>query len=152
MDTLFTTRLDRQIYFWKRKKKSQKLHQDRAHIGLLTSKSWGISRRARYSLASLVFISAQIAFEITTCRWRMCLLCSCRLLGLISEDWIGMSLAHFALRTDFSTEFQQAVSPRHPPHADAFPAPQAQRLCHVQAHLLFLFKVLAAILITIINK
>lgn len=32
----------------------------------LTSNSWGISRRARYSLASLVFISSRISTEIAT--------------------------------------------------------------------------------------
>lgn len=32
----------------------------------LTSNSWGISRRARYSLASLVFISSRIPTEIAT--------------------------------------------------------------------------------------
>lgn len=37
-------------------------------------------------------------------------------------DRAGVSLAHFASGTDFSIEFQQAASPRHPPDADAFPA------------------------------
>ena len=42
----------------------------------LTSNSWGISRRARYSLASLVFISSRISSEITTCpeRFSFCFL------------------------------------------------------------------------------
>lgn len=39
----------------------------------LTSNSWGISRRARYSLASLVFISSRISSEITTCPERVLL-------------------------------------------------------------------------------
>lgn len=38
----------------------------KARAASLTSNSWGISRRARYSLASLVFISGRISPEITT--------------------------------------------------------------------------------------
>lgn len=39
---------------------------DAQRTSCLTSNSWGISRRARYSLASLVFISSRISTEIAT--------------------------------------------------------------------------------------
>lgn len=108
----------------------------------LTSNSWGISRRARYSLASLVFISGRRSSEITTSPKRFLFFPPS---SDVSVQW---SLANnravarlppqriFASRVDFTTEFLQAMPPRHPPRllmqmrsASAFP-PTAVRFQH----------------------
>lgn len=126
----------------------------RARIRLLTSKSCGISRRARYSLASLVFISTQIPFEITNCRRPVCFLRSSS--GKVN---IGGSVEPtINLQTTVRIPAGGVASPpswcdcvvysssplQHACFQHAHYA-LAQRLCHVRAHLRFLFKVLAAI-------
>lgn len=89
----------------------------------LTSNSWGISRRARYSLASLVFISSRISTEIAT--YPKPFLMPSNVSAPSDSRWwteeqeTGFPSAHFASCVDF-TRFLQAMPPRHPPDADAW--------------------------------
>jgi len=78
----------------------------------LTSNSWGISRRARYSLASLVFISRLV-------RSFVCASLDVSVLQAILWSTTGLQTVYppriVASCVDFTTGFLQAMPPRHPP-------------------------------------
>lgn len=106
----------------------------------LTSNSWGISRRARYSLASLVFISSRISFRNHNLFGAFV----SRFFRCLSAAWCSTGSPDpqriFALCEDFTTGFLQAMPPRHPPfrwcgcvaHPSSLPQRSASSAHHVR--------------------